>query len=250
MVCATQRCGSTLFLEDMRNIGILGMPEEYFISWIDGPQDQDWRKKLQELHDKARSANGVTAVKIMANQLSGIDNRLATLVSSDADGIFPHVAHTFNDALWVWLHRRDVVEQAISRVIARQTKVYHATEDHKFEHFTGNAMRGYDENYNRDAEYDRTQIFREVNSITLEALTWRHFFESHKITPLEFVYEDVVQDEDMRHLDMLMKRLGIAGPVSKTSRTSAKLGNRRNIEWRERFLREAAGSHFNLAKFS
>jgi LPS sulfotransferase NodH len=28
ILCATQRCGSTMVIEDMRNTGVLGMPEE------------------------------------------------------------------------------------------------------------------------------------------------------------------------------------------------------------------------------
>lgn len=248
VICATQRCGSTLFVEDMRNTEVLGRPQEYFIAWLQQVEAPDWQEKFAELHDKGRGENGVTAVKLMANQLAGVDSRLGNFITDPTDGIFGNVSAAFHDSVWIWLRREDIVEQAISRVMARQTRIYHATEAAGGGHFVGDAKR-HDTNYNQNAHYDRREIFQEVNRISLENLTWQHFFESHGIAPLVFAYEEVKDDADMRHLDLIAERLSQTEPLRKKPRKLAKLGNERNREWRNRFLQQAALSNFNLSEF-
>ena len=68
VLCATQRCGSTMITEDMRNTGVLGNPQEWFLRWnLAGVQDTDWKVALEELFARATGVNGVMAVKVMMN---------------------------------------------------------------------------------------------------------------------------------------------------------------------------------------
>jgi len=67
ILCATQRCGSTLIVEDMRNCKELGNPEEYFIPWNNPASHSSWKQSYLPICKKAKGVNGVSSVKIMAN---------------------------------------------------------------------------------------------------------------------------------------------------------------------------------------
>lgn len=41
LLCATQRCGSTMIVEDMRNSEVLGAPREHFLPWAAAKEDKD-----------------------------------------------------------------------------------------------------------------------------------------------------------------------------------------------------------------
>jgi len=92
VICATQRCGSTMVVEDMRATGVLGVPEEYFIPWKTSNEDIDWSQQLRQIEKKSSTDNGVAAVKIMANQLLDIENCLRDSWDDETptgDGIYP-----------------------------------------------------------------------------------------------------------------------------------------------------------------
>lgn len=154
VLCATQRCGSTLIVEDMRNTEVLGQPKEWFLSWSRPMKETDWSKSFQNVCAKAKGANDVSAVKIMTDQLFSIEKRLATFVQCDGAGDFPHFYEAFRTAQWVFLTRSDIVEQAVSRIMSRQTGINHATGKVEDQHFAGNLAKGYDPNYNTNAVID------------------------------------------------------------------------------------------------
>ena len=249
ILCATQRCGSTLVVEDMRNTGVLGQPKEWFLSWASPKeQERDWNKALETVYKRGRGENGVFAVKLMANQLFAVESALAGITTARSDGEFAHVATEFEGAAWVWLRRRDVVAQAVSRLMARQTKINHATANPDDTHFAGNAMRGLDPDYNRDTIYNYAEILRIVTTITLENLAWAQFFESNGITPIRFDYEDIIADPDMRHLDAMATAIGLEDKPPRSPRKLVKLGNARNRDWQARFMAQAAQNRYRLPK--
>jgi LPS sulfotransferase NodH len=243
VLCATQRCGSTMIVEDMRNIDILGRPEEWFIPWSPGRADADWPEEMERVRRWGQGPNGVFAVKVMANQLAGIEACLKTMLPASSERPF-HRFHTiFQEAIWVWLRRDDIVLQAVSRVVSQQTGINHATDG--ADHFAGNLMKGGDlATYNASVQYSYEAILRESTSITLENLAWSRFFEAFGITPLVITYEEAVRDADMTHLDEIVRRARVSGAYEKSPRRLVKLGNSLNTEFAERFHREAAQRGF------
>lgn len=250
ILCATQRCGSTLVVEDMRNSGVLGQPKEWFLPWKsskDGnAQERDWNKSLAMVYKRGRGENGIFSVKIMANQLFDIDMCLSSFatVKPINSGPFPYVASEFEGAVWVWLRRRDIVAQAISRLIARQTKVNHATANPEDVHFAGNLMRGLKPDYNQAATYNYAAIRGNVTAISLENLAWADFFQSNQISPLILEYEDVITDPSMKHLSQMGALIGQGASPPRQARKMVKLGNEVNQDWRARFMAEAAENYY------
>ncbi len=243
VLCATQRCGSTMIVEDMRNTGALGMPEEWFIPWNPKKIDINWTDNLAGVRKRASGENGVMAVKVMANQLHNIETCLETVVPTATGPLFSRFHTIFKDATWVWIRRTDVVAQAVSRLMAQQTGVNHATDGEK--HFAGNLMVGGDRaNYNENTQYRYDAILKECTSITLETIAWDRFFRTFGITPLVLTYEDVITDPAMLHLDAMHATTGNTTPLVKKERVIKKLGNSRSRDFVEKFHHETAERQF------
>lgn len=239
VICATQRCGSTMFIEDMFNTGVLGRPEEYFIPWKQGSWEIRTPAALARIRGRGTTDNGVFGVKIMADHLAGVEWCLGKArLRAGMRGDYPRVRATFADAIWVRLRREDIILQAISREMARQSQSPHATRIGEDGHFAGGVTPGLSADYNASLVYRGPALQSRYQEILRENFVWDRFFASQEITPLEFTYEQVVADKALTHLDVLAERAGVAGPLVKKPRKLVKLGNAVNDAWKERFLSE------------
>lgn len=252
IVCATQRCGSTMVIEDMRNTGQLGNPEEWFLSWRAETTQVNWSQALNNVLRKSTGPNGVAAIKIMANQASDVDACLRRAASNSApadasSGPFAALRQTFDGAVWVRLRRHGVVEQAVSRVMSRETGINHATGRPEDDHFAGNLARGLPPDYNAQTVYHFDAILTEVTAIILENLAWDRFFSAHQLEPLTLIYEDIAADANMRHLDLMAAALGLSN-VPRRPRKMIKLSNELNRAWVERFYTDCERMRFSLPK--
>ncbi len=241
ILCATQRCGSTLVVEDMRNSGQLGNPEEWFISWDPDNSTRNWQEQLTGVLDRATDSFGTAAVKVMANQLPSIDRCLSG--QSEATPQFDNFYKAFSKAIWIRLFRGNVVYQSISRIMSRQTGINHATKSLNEEHFAGNLLKGYADDYNDGTKYSFNEILKEIVAINIENLVWQDFFDRHLIKPLELQYEYVSNDKDMKHIDQ-MGALINRHHLQKLPRKMVKLGNQTNDEWYHRFMSDMVGCRF------
>ena len=227
-----------MIVEDMRNTGVLGVPEEWFIPWNPNDLDIDWKRDLAEIRTRASGQNGVMSVKVMANQLHNIEECLKFVVNPSSGPLFFRFHTVFANASWVWIRRTDIVGQAVSRFMAEQTGINHATD--AADHFAGNLMIGGDRTtYNQDAQYNYDAILQECAAITRETTVWKEFFRAFNIKPLILIYEDVINDNEMLHLDAISAMIGNPVELTKAERTIKKLGNSRNSDFIKRFHHEA-----------
>lgn len=239
VICATQRCGSTMVLEDMRNSGLLGKPEEYFIPWDASLPDQDWVYRLDGVLSDSMTENGVGAVKIMADQAVSVDRCLAQVDDTLHKGrrILPSF-HTFlKDAVFVYIQRKDRLRQAISRVIAEQTGINHAVDTGTQEHFAGNLMKGLDTSYSQDVPFNFELLQKTMLGIEEENLIWENFFRDWKIQPLRLVYEDY-KDDFPGYLKPLFDCAGIDMPTDLTPRKMIKMATSQNEDFASGYIAE------------
>lgn len=229
VICATERCGSTLLCEDMRATGALGLPNEYFIPLLETVPPEDWLDRLAEVRQKFSSRNGVFAVKVMASYLPAIDERYAAAggASRAQDRPHPHFLAAFPDAHWVWIRRRDIIEQAVSREFARQTGVTHAVDDADRPFFLRKGLIRHEADYNRDAVVDHDAIIAEIGRIERETASWQTLFDAWGISPLVITYEDIVEP-GRGHLRAIADHCGIALGDWTMERRLKKLANERS----------------------
>ena len=248
IIAATQRCGSTMILEDLRNANVFGLPEEYFIPWYNSEKIINVKRELEHIKRKSRGANDFSSVKIMADQLKCIDRKLtgSKLTPSGQCGsqFMPSVAALFRKSYWVYVKREDVLRQAISRHMSIETKINHATKNDTDSHFAGNLLRGYTSSYNESARYDFQKIKRHCSNIVMENIIWANFFEVNKICPLTLTYEQLCSDGDFAYLNGIADFIGVDFQVDSGSfprRQMVKLSNRKNDDWYFKFLADVNG---------
>lgn len=235
VLCATQRCGSTLLCEDMRNTQVLGYPEEYYIPWDVLKPNKNWERNFKNQNRNRVTENGVFSAKVMLNYLPRMNKCFETFAKSDNDEkLFGGFYKAFENATWVYVYRENTAKQAISRLISKQTGINHATKSKDDDHFAGNLMKGYDEKYNQDVKYSFDALQRNMDDISRENILWRRFFDDWGIKPLVLKYEDVVKSFP-EHLRAIAAAADIELSEPFVERKMVKLSNQVNKEWYRRF---------------
>ena len=248
IIAATQRCGSTMILEDLRNANVFGLPEEYFIPWYNSEKIINVQRELEHINRKSRGANNFSSVKIMADQLKYIERKLSgsklTPPGQNGSQFMPSVAELFRKSYWVYVKRDDVLRQAISRHMSIETKINHATQNDTDSHFAGNLLKGYTASYNESARYDFQKIKRHCVNIVMENIIWANFFKLNEICPLTLTYEQLCFDTTFAYLDRIADFIGIDFKVDSVSfpqRQMVRLSNRKNDNWYFKFLADING---------
>jgi len=235
VICAIQRCGSTMVCEDFRLTKVLGVPEEWFLPWRRINLDErNWDNELKLLQKKHITDNEVFSIKIMANQLRQADKKLSQSEHYKPNDSFKYLFSAFNDAFWIRIKRNDLVEQAISNVIAMQTNIFHATKNKNDHYFsTGKLMKGYKEDYNKGLEFDYKKINEQIKRIEKEEVIWDKFFYANSLNPYILIYEDIYKNQ--KYLEGVSQYVDIPLPQELPSRKSVKLSNQINQEWYDRY---------------
>src|SRR5665213_1559894 len=106
IVCATQRSGSTLVCEDLRNNG-LGLAEEHFLRVLAPNRPRDGVADLKIVENAGRGPNGIYSVKVMSSYADRVDEFLAAPKggANGTGGIWPGLYAHFQDAIWVYVMR-------------------------------------------------------------------------------------------------------------------------------------------------
>lgn len=242
IICSTQRSGSTMVVEDMRNTGVLGNPEEYFIPWDPSKKDINWFEQLDVLANKAVSSNGVVSVKVMSNQLPRIDQCLRQSwpdqLGIDESGPYPYFRAITKHAKYIFIRRDNILRQAISRGISRQTGINHATGLASDKHFAGNLMKGYDDGYNNNVKYDYSSIRKDIMAVANENLIWDNFFLGWGVNrPLVLRYEEVCLNSP-EYLRRIARYTNIELNDLAFDRKMVPLSNKKNELWYKQYLDE------------
>ena len=233
-MCATQRSGSTLLCELLKDTGVAGRPEEYFEAMRDtglpphpgdyladlprtgaGIRDDDtppeapaysslagltgYRDHLRRSFDLGTTPNGVFASKLMWRQLPEL-HALATALPEYAGlEMEPLLSALFGDPVYVWMSRRDKVRQAVSMWRALQTRSWRAG---------GGAGKDPAQLHYRFEGIDHL-----VRALETEDRGWSGFFDRQGIDPLRVSYEDDLERDRERTVCSVLDRIGVAPPA-------------------------------------
>jgi LPS sulfotransferase NodH len=167
------RCGSSYLGSLLRSTERLGRPEEYF-NLTHGPLKTfvsgdkiDFPAAFSAICKDATTDNGICSFKLFPTQFEFLLNHC------DFAAWFPEIR-------FIWLQRADLLAQAISLTIARQTGVWHQTSE-----APRNSVR-----------YDSAQLSRAIESIANSYRYWARFFAQHGITPKVLTYESLCRQPD------------------------------------------------------
>ena len=223
LICATQRSGSTLLCELLKQTGVAGRPEEYFeaqfetgvpphprrfleglpitgagvrrnVSPPEAPAYSSlygitsYTEHLRRTFELGTTANGVFGAKLMFNQLPELTALAGTLPEYAGLDSIALLRALFGDPTLIWVSRGDKVRQAISMWKALQNRSWRGERADSDPRGPGDRPpRG-------GAVYSYDGIDHLVKRFEADDLGWSEFFAVNDAEPLRIAYEDLTRD--------------------------------------------------------
>jgi LPS sulfotransferase NodH len=261
LVCATQRSGSTLLCELLKDTGVAGRPEEFFegrrdtglpphpgdflqglertgvgIRADDTPADAppyskllglgSYRDHLERTFAWGTTENGVFGAKLMWNQLPELHSLAGALPEYrdlTADGLLTRL---FNGPSYVYAYRADKVRQAVSMWKALQTRSW---------------RQGGGRDGQVELRYHYKAIDHLVSLFESDDRGWRSFFAEHEIEPLMIGYEDDLEQAPEETVRMVLALLGVRAPAGWRARAPMeRQADERSDRWVAAYHRDRA----------
>ncbi len=191
IVCSTGRSGSTLLCKTLEKLGCCGNPEEFFhndlVRSIKQKNDPDYFVDYcNSIFEKGLTDNGVFGMKMHWWQLVDFIRlaRQSPIFQGKED--LEILNSVFPNPKFIYIWRRDMSQQAISTVIALQTKQWvKPNSDREGEKVTQSTQ-------NKDLIFQPLTIYRWEHSFEDQNRRWRNFFKDNSLAHYELVYEDFV----------------------------------------------------------
>jgi LPS sulfotransferase NodH len=182
-----------------------------------------WRARLKA-HDDATALSALMRIRTSPSGWFGLKAHWNQFSAFDTTTLFRDIPQAEK---MIWIYRRDLLAQSISRCIAEQTGQW----------ISGAKQRG-------EPAYDSARIVRNARLIRNQNLSWQAFFASVADTPwLKVVYEDLLSDQEGQFVTIgrfLDPNLAIAPQVSeKTHKQSGEISK----AWAKRFQAEITEEH-------
>lgn len=215
LICATPHNGSTLLCEALKNTGLAGWPEEYFEDMRHTSIAEQLAEYSQLTHEPVfpiqpgsstfmehltrvlivgSSPNGVFSAKIMWSYFDDFICGLRQIPTYKEMPVRDLLPAIFPNLHYIWMTRRDKVQQAISfwQAFQRRTQL-----------FNGSASR--------NLVFNFEVIDHLLQQIMADDLDWLRYFDVCGIEPFTVVYEDLVEayEDTVRNV---LKYLQIAIP--------------------------------------
>jgi LPS sulfotransferase NodH len=252
LVLASQRSGSTLLVESLRATGVAGEPQEFF-QYLPhtsmSPQPREWFADVEDesilrlldpliegkpdlappeiwrdyIRTVGRTPNGVWGGKLMWNQTPLLLERAQGLPDRSGDGLYAAIRDIIgSDPVLVYVHRPDVVSQAVSFWRAVQTRVWRGRPD---------PVR------DSRAEYHAGAIAHVVTMLREQDKCWRAWFDEESITPIDVPYP-VLWRNLTQIVGTVLEALGL-DPRLAPAPVLERQADQRSDEWVERYRADA-----------
>ena len=185
VIASVQRSGTHLLCSLLRNTGLAGRPDEHFLS---RPWDT-WEKRWVSPSRKAfvervlrenTTPNGVFGIVVMWSYFDRMLQLLQEIPAYKNLKGGELLAEVLHQPRYIWLRRRNRVEQAVSWAIACQTRVWTQKTGEKPQPRVV-------------PKFDFKVIDEWINRIETHEAGWANYFRENQIEPLVLFYEDVVE---------------------------------------------------------
>jgi len=206
-ISTTPRTGSSLLSEALEFTGISGKPREYF----EAEYEKDWSARLgisghsdyiEKLMAAGMTPNGVFGAKVHWHQFVHLHAKLRSILGGDLSEV-DRLRRTFPDLKYIFLTRRDKVEQAVSYFRAQRTDVWHVVRPDALAVERAAAA---------SVTFDPERIDHWVRQFAADEESWCRFFEATEIEPFEVVYEEFLANYESTVREIL-SYLNIAAPA-------------------------------------
>jgi LPS sulfotransferase NodH len=242
ILCATQRSGSTMMLDDILNVagrwpanGEILSDALLTTNAASGYPVRDWDTAWNLAREKNRLQN-LIVLKVMFNYIAHLSTAIrgeqlpvprrviSTFKPQDFDAFY----NFFPNAVWVLVERRDLFAQAVSIHVAETINLWEIRR---------NSMPSSAEPRPRPP-YDRLRLLGYLRKFITQREQWHRFFDHYKISPLRLTYEDAV-DNYPGYLDEVFAVTGLVRAEKVSERRLVKVGDVTNEHY-ARLLRDDA----------
>ncbi|WP_068299356.1 Stf0 family sulfotransferase [Pararhodobacter sp. CCB-MM2] len=238
-ICTSPRSGSTMLCELLAGAKVAGKPDSHFHepsidAWLDyyDLEAADFATRRDMLNGIFRAAkmlgkgqSDICGVRLQRGSFAFFMEQLKFLYSDCASDV-ERIEAAFGPTLFIFLSRKDKLDQAISYIRAEQTGLWHRRAD-------GSDLERLEPQ--RDDGYDPDAIRSQVAEFTAFDASWRSWFEEQSVSPLEVSYEDL-SSAPQKQLARILDTLGVDGSIAHDIPTpTAKLADGINRLWRDRF---------------
>lgn len=184
IIASTQRSGTHLLCSILRSTGTAGSPDEFFLS----KPGETWEKRsgapsrdryIERVLQDNTGANGVFGAVVMWSYFERMLQMLQEIREHNTFSGAELIAELFTRPKYIWMRRRNRVEQAVSWAVACQTGVW--------AQIVGTTPRP-----DATPKFDFKVIDEWCNRIAAHEANWANYFRENQIEPLVLYYEDVV----------------------------------------------------------
>lgn len=243
IICATSRSGTTLLCDLLTDTTVAGRPNSFF-RLQSMQSSQAVRLGVDTTHwtsptafgqayvnaaiKEGTAGTGIFGMRLMWDQVENLSQRLAVLHPNLASDL-ARIEAAFGATTFIHLSREDKVAQAVSRLKAEQSGLWHLHAD------------GSDRERSKPAErpvYNTAEIQNQVADYRQFDLNWRHWFAANHIQPLTITYEALVAAPQAT-LATILSALGQDPQIATTiTPRTKKLANKTSLDWQARFQTE------------
>lgn len=231
IIASVQRSGTHLLCNLLRNTGVAGLPGEHFLAKTGETWERRWNSPsrmqyVQRVLQDNTTANGVFGTVVMWSYFERMLQMLQDIPKHNALDGANLLASVLREPKYVWLRRRNRLEQAVSWAIACQTGVWaqktgEKSQPRKLPRFDFKVI---DEWCNRVAEHDAA---------------WANYFRENRIEPLTLFYEDLVANNRAtveRVLQFL--QVPLPAPIEIVPSSLEKQADRISAQWIAAYLEQ------------
>lgn len=243
VICTAPRSGSTMLCKLLAATKIAGAPGSLFhhpslnawleyhgLAAIDYASRQDALKAVFEAAlARGRGDTDIFGLRMQGGSFNFFMEQLKLLHAGEVTDL-ERIEEAFGPTLFIHLSRKDRLDQAISRLRAEQTGLWHLKAD-------GTVLER--QAPKRDEGYDRDVILAHIRELSELDEAWDHWFDQQSIAPLKVSYETLSR-EPHTVLTEILGALGLDASLAKTiPPQTTKLADETNRDWRARFEAES-----------
>lgn len=217
IIASTGRCGSHMLGHALHETNSFGFPLEYvnpanLVEWRNRLHINDFHEVLTEIQRRRTSPNGVFGIKIHYSHIKQF-------------GGFSQLEEIFPNAYYLLLSREDILKQAVSLSIAKQTGVWiHGQKP-----------------VNDNLVYDFKDIDKCLRQSILENSSWRYILSAKGCNYMEMKFDQVLSNLS-QSIEEIASFVGIEVDLNKIPKEQVvkKQSNNINSEWANRFVSDFA----------
>lgn len=239
MICTAPRSGSTLLCGLLAATRAAGAPNSHFHlpsldAWLAdyGLADNRFPSNAEALHavlkvaiQRGTGGNDIFGLRMQRGSFEYFIEQLETLGPDDASDV-ARIESIFGRTLFIHLSRSDLLGQAISRVRAEQSGLWHRNAD-------GTELERLSDA--QEIRYDAAAIRSHMAELRALQHSWTQWFKREGIDPICVDYEPL-SDEPRRVLADILAALSLDPKLAETVEIpTAKLADATSHDWRKRF---------------